>query len=75
MYIGVSILDLSKLHMYEYYYDVMKKIYDAKVNLLYTDTYSCIFHIELMTYTTIPNIWMHIWISVVMINHTLATIP
>ena len=46
IYIGVSILDLSKLHMYQYYYDVMKKKYDDKIKLLYTDTDSFIFHIE-----------------------------
>ena len=46
IYIGVSILELSKLHMYQYYYDVMKKKYDDKIKLLYTDTDSFIFHIE-----------------------------
>ena len=44
--IGVSILELSKLHMYQFYYDVMKKKYDDKYKLLYTDTDSFIFHIE-----------------------------
>ena len=46
IYIGVSILELSKLHMYKYHYDVMKKKYDDKINLLYTDTDSFIYHIE-----------------------------
>ena len=46
IYIGVSILELSKLHMYQYYYDVMKKKYDDKIKLIYTDTDSFIFHIE-----------------------------
>ena len=33
--------------MYQYYYyDVMKKKYDDKIKLLYTDTDSFIFHIE-----------------------------
>ena len=44
--IGVSILELSKLHMYQFYYDVMKKEYDANIKLLYTDTDSFIVHIE-----------------------------
>ena len=44
--IGVCILELSKLHMYQYYYDVMKKKYDDKIRLLYTDTDSFIFHVE-----------------------------
>ena len=46
IYIGVCILELSKLHMYQYYYDVMKKKYDDQIKLLYTDTDSFIFHIE-----------------------------
>ena len=45
IYIGVCILELSKLHMYQYYYDVMNNEYD-KNKLLYTDTDSFIFHIE-----------------------------
>ena len=32
--------------MYHFYYDVMKKKYDYKIKLLYTDTDSFIFHIE-----------------------------
>ena len=46
IYIGVTILELSKLHMYQYYYDVMKKKYDDQIKLLYTDTDSFIFHVE-----------------------------
>ena len=46
IYIGVCIVELSKLHMYQYYYDVMKKKYDDKIKLLYTDTDSFIFHVE-----------------------------
>ena len=46
IYVGVSILDLSKLHTYQLYYDVMKHNYDDKAKLLYTDTDSFIFHTE-----------------------------
>ena len=46
IYIGVCILELSKLHMYQYYYDVMKKTYGEKNKLLYTDTDSFISHVE-----------------------------
>ena len=46
IYIGVCILELYKLHMYQYYYDVMKKKYDDKIKLFYTDTDSFIFQIE-----------------------------
>ena len=44
--IGVCILELSRLHMYQYYYGVMKKKYDDKSKLLYTGTDSFIFHVE-----------------------------
>ena len=45
-FIGVPIWELSKLHMYQYYYDAMEKKYDDKIKLLDTDTDSFIFHIE-----------------------------
>ena len=45
IYIGVRILELSKLHTHQYYYDVMKNKYDDKIKLLYTDTDSFIFHV------------------------------
>ena len=38
IYLGMSILDLSKHHMYSFYYDVMKKKYGDKIKLVYTDT-------------------------------------
>ena len=46
IYIGVSILGLHQLHMYQFYYDAMKKKYDDKIKLIYTDTDSFIFHTE-----------------------------
>ena len=36
--IGTSILDLSKLLMYEYLYNNLKKKYVDEINLLYVDT-------------------------------------
>ena len=44
IYVGMSILDLSKLHMYSFYYDVLKKKYDDDVRLIYTDTDSFVIH-------------------------------
>ena len=46
IYVGMSILDLSKLHMYSFYYDVLKKKYEDKVRLIYTDTDSFVTHIK-----------------------------
>ena len=38
IYLGMSILDLSKVHMYSFYYDVLKARYKDDVRLIYTDT-------------------------------------
>ena len=43
---GFSILELSKLHMYEFYYDVLQAKYGSKVRLAYTDTDSYVLYIE-----------------------------
>ena len=42
--IGMSILDLSKQHMYRFYYDVMKPKYGDNIKMVYTDTDSFVFH-------------------------------
>ena len=38
IYLGMAILDLSKVHMYYFYYDVLKARYKDDVRLIYTDT-------------------------------------
>ena len=38
IYLGMSILDLSKVHMYSFYYDVLKEKYKENIRLIYTDT-------------------------------------
>jgi len=42
----MSILDISKICMYDFYYNVMKKEYNNKVNFLYMDTDSLIMEIK-----------------------------
>ena len=44
IFIGMSILDLSKQHMYKFYYDVMKPKYGENIKMVYTDTDSFVFH-------------------------------
>ena len=39
----MSILDLSKQHMYRFYYDVVKSKYGGNVRMVYTDTDSFVF--------------------------------
>jgi len=44
IFIGMSILDLSKQHMYKFYYDVMKPKYGDNIRMVYTDTDNFVFH-------------------------------
>ena len=46
IYMGLSILDYSKIRMYSFYYDVLKPKYNDKIQLAYTDTDSFIIHVE-----------------------------
>ena len=44
MYIGFTILKVSKTVMWEFFYDYLKPKYRSKMKLCYTDTDSFIFH-------------------------------
>ena len=46
VYLGISILDISKTLMYEFWYDYIKLKYLEKAKLCYMDTGSFIIHIE-----------------------------
>ena len=46
IYLGLSILDISKILMYEFWYDYMKPKYDNHVKLCYMDTDSFVMNIK-----------------------------
>ena len=48
IYVAAAVLDLAKLRMYEFHYDVMKRFYDQKdqLSIIYSDTDSFIYHVK-----------------------------
>lgn len=46
IYIGFSVLELSKSHMYDFHYSVIKPYYSNRVTLMYTDTDSFVYSIK-----------------------------
>ena len=50
VYLGLSVLELSKILMYEFWYDYVKPKYDEKTKLCYMDTDSFIVYIKPMKF-------------------------
>ena len=46
LYLGMSILDISKILMYEFWYDYINPKYGDRAKLSYTDTDSFIIYIK-----------------------------
>ena len=46
VYLGLSVLDLSKTVMYEFWYDYVKPNYDKNAKLCYVDTDSLVVHLK-----------------------------
>ena len=45
-YVGNAVLELSKFHMYNFHYNVMKPVFNDRIQLLYTDRDSLMYEIE-----------------------------
>ena len=46
IYLGFSILELSKIRMYKFWYEYLKLKYNENITLCYMDTDSFIFHVK-----------------------------
>ena len=46
VYLGLSILEISKTLMYEFWYEYLKPIYNENIRLCYMDTDSFIFYVK-----------------------------
>ena len=46
VYLGMSILDISEILMYEFWYDYIKPKYGDRAKLCYMDTDSFVIHVE-----------------------------
>ncbi len=56
-YVGFAVLELSKLHMFRFHYDHIKKLYGQKAQLLFTDTDSLMY--EIQTEDVYEDMWKH----------------
>ncbi|KAJ4444899.1 hypothetical protein ANN_06697 [Periplaneta americana] len=72
LYVGMCILELSKVHMYNFHYSIMKDQFGDKLNLCYMDTDSFIYLIETDDlYHDLQNVRDHFDTSVYSTNHIL----
>lgn len=46
IYIGFSVLEISKSHMYDFHYSIMKPFYGTNLKMCYTDTDSFLYSIQ-----------------------------
>lgn len=64
IYVGVTVLELAKLHMYEFHYGEMLPRYNSDVQLCYTDTDSFLYYIKTPdVYTDIREKMIHLFDS------------
>ena len=61
IYLGLSILEISKILMYEFWYDYMKPKYNDNVRLCYMDTDSFIINIKTNDFYNISSHFFLVW--------------
>ena len=71
IYIGQSVLDISKTLMYEFYYNYLKPKYGDKIKLCYMDTDSFIFYVETNDFFEDIKDDIHDWFDTSKINNKL----
>ena len=63
IYLGLSVLDVSKIPMYEFWYDYLKPRHRENINLCYMDTGRFIFNLKLIIGTKIFQMILRLDIS------------
>ena len=53
VYLGLSVIDLSKTVMYESWYDYLKSKYGENAKLCFMDTQSFVVHVKINAFTKI----------------------
>jgi len=61
IYVGFAVLELSKVVMYGFHYDVMKRHYGDKIELLYTDTGTSIYNRLVQTHVVLIYIYYYLF--------------
>ena len=70
IYLGLSILEISKILMYEFWYDYMKPKYNDNVRLCYMDTDSFVMHIKKMIFIKISLVTLKIGLILQIMKQT-----
>ena len=72
IYIGFSVLELAKLHMYKFHYNVMKPYFGENLQLLFTDTDSLTYKLTTEDlHNDMQQLSQHMDLSVYPQNHSL----
>ena len=77
IYVGFSILDLSKLLMYDFHYSVIKEHYGNFAQLCFTDTDSLFYHVltdDIYSNMSLEQAELHYDFSDYLTNHALHSI-